>query len=172
MFIQLTQDRFALIDDEDIPLVGGCAWYPMAQHNGKFYAQNADRQLMHRLILGAMPGQIVDHINHDGLDNRRCNLRFVTASQNQWHSRPGKRNKSGYKGVCFDKTHGRWKARIQALGKKHHLGNFPSPQAAALAYDRAALALHGEFARLNFPSLHDPIVPLLPRPVTISEAQR
>ena len=95
--------------------------------------------------------EIVDHINHNGLDNRRANLRIATASQNNANSRRGmNRGRSKYKGVWWDEKAGKWRAGIKCQGKCIHLGMFDDEIEAAKAYDRAAGLYHGEFAVLNF----------------------
>ena len=115
---------------------------------------------MHRVILRAKPGQIVDHINRDTLDNRRANLRIVTASQNNWNQRllPA-HNTSGYRGVsqvichCVSRRYDevKWQATINVKKRMIHLGYFASREAAAHAYDRAAKMYHEGFGMLNFP---------------------
>ncbi|MGB7583176.1 MAG: AP2/ERF family transcription factor [Sedimentisphaerales bacterium] len=101
--------------------------------------------------MNAPKGTLVDHQNSDKLDNRRANLRLATNSQNQCNRRKTKNTSSQYKGVCLcpEKTH--WYANIKHKGKKIWLGSFTSEIEAALAYDKAALEYHREFARLNFP---------------------
>jgi hypothetical protein len=95
-------------------------------------------------------GYVIDHINRNGLDNRRANLRLATVAQNAWNSK--KRNShSGYKGVCYDKVKQRWRAAIVNHGRRIHLGYFEDKIAAAKAYDEVAKKYCGQFALLNFP---------------------
>jgi len=94
-------------------------------------------------------GYVIDHINRNGLDNRRSNLRFATIAQNAWNSRRRK-NRSGYKGVWYAKDKGRFRAAIWHNNKREYLGYFNSKIDAALEYDRAAKKYHGDFASLNF----------------------
>ena len=94
-------------------------------------------------------GFVIDHINHNGLDNRKANLRLATFAQNARNSRM-RRNRSGYKGVCFANDRGKYRAVIWHDNTRIHLGYFNSPISAALEYDRAAKKYHGEFAVLNF----------------------
>ena len=106
---------------------------------------------MHRVVAGAPEGLFVDHINHNGLDNRRANLRIVTAKQNSWNTRLGwKQGKSKYKGVGWDENAQKWRASIYIHNKLKHLGRFESEKEAAEAYDAAAKECRGEYAYLNF----------------------
>jgi len=107
---------------------------------------------MHRQILNARKGQIVDHKDRNSLDNRVDNLRFATYSQNARNKPKIKLNSSSrYVGVYFEKRYGRWTAQISVEGKHLWLGRFDSEIEAAKAYDTAAKKYHGEFACLNFP---------------------
>jgi hypothetical protein len=109
---------------------------------------------LHREIMQAPKGLLVDHKNNDGLDNRRANLRLATHSQNGCN-RPRKKNGSSrFKGVIFLKDRKRWSARLKKNGKHIFLGNFKNEIDAARVYDEAAKQYHGEFACLNFPKLH------------------
>jgi len=94
-------------------------------------------------------GWEVDHANHDGLDNRRANLRLATRSQNIANQRK-KRGASSYKGVYRLRDCNRWGAQIYRNGSKRHLGTFKDEVDAALAYDCALLEASGPFAKLNF----------------------
>jgi hypothetical protein len=102
---------------------------------------------MHRLILGAKPGQFVDHINGNGLDNQRSNLRLASRAQNNRNARRRADNTTGHRGVGHDR--GRFRATIYAGGQRINLGNYGTPLEAARAYDLVAKPLHGEYARLN-----------------------
>lgn len=157
LYIPLTQGKIALIDEEDAGLIGERSWSLAARREKNLtrnYAQGfiGNRVvLMHRVIMGARKGQVVDHINLDGLDNRRCNLRIVTPSQNNQNQARRVTSSCGYKGV--HKARNRWAARIHADGEAINLGNFLTPEDAARAYDNAARELFGEFGRFNFPLL-------------------
>jgi len=106
---------------------------------------------MHRLVVDTPKGMSTDHINGDGLDNRKQNLRICTHAENQRNRGPQKNNKSGFKGVYWQKNRKTWYARIQHNKKLLYLGCFKDKKEAAKAYDRKAIELHGEFAWLNFP---------------------
>ncbi len=107
--------------------------------------------LMHREIMGD-EGPFIDHIDHDGLNNQRENLRVVTKSENLRNQRKQFRNTSSrFKGVYFCKQTGRWAAGIKAGARKLRLGRFPTELDAARAYDAAAKEHFGEHACLNFP---------------------
>lgn len=107
---------------------------------------------LHSLVMGKLPdGYMVDHISGNRLDNRRENLRFATAQQNNANSK-SKIGTSTYKGVSFDSSRSLWISSIQVDGKTKHLGRFKSEVQAAEAYDDASYEQYGEFARLNFPN--------------------
>lgn len=142
----------ARIDEADAGTVAVCRSWSVEKRRNTFYAQgfvNGRVVRMHKLILPE--ASRVDHADGDGLNNTRTNLRPATNAQNHWNIGPVATNKSGFKGVCRH-SGTRWVAQIKANGQKYYLGLFESPEAAAHAYDRAALALHGEFAWVNFPT--------------------
>lgn len=156
--IPLTQGQVALIDDEDLGLVGRYRWYAAWNpHTQSFYAQtNAwlddDKKhtlRMHRLLLGNPKNVIVDHIDHDTLNNTRANLRLSTNKESSMNRRRRKDNASGYKGVRLDKRYGVWIARIQTSHGRKDIGRYRTAEEAYAAYCAAALEHHGEFARLT-----------------------
>lgn len=157
MEIALTRGKVAVIDDADASLVAGHNWHAEKDH-GVWYARtkplyrhNRKRPpiTMHHLILGKNAGGHIDHIDGDGLNNRRSNLRAATASQNAMNQRRLKANNtSGFKGVSR-RRNGKWHVQIQHLGRKIHLGDFSDIQRAAETYDKAAKELFGEFAATN-----------------------
>ena len=104
---------------------------------------------MHRLIARTPDGLDTDHIDRSGLNNQRANLRHCTESQNQYNTSVPNNNTSGFKGVTWHRARQKWQAQIQANGEHIHLGLFKTAEAAAHAYDKAALRLHGNFANIN-----------------------
>jgi len=155
---KLNQDFTTIVDDVDDDLLEGVRWSTLHRNRKRTYAirwSEAGRVLLHRLIMSRILGrelkrsEFVDHINGDGLDNRRENLRLATNSQNQANSGIRRNNTTGYKGVSFHKTLGKWHATIMVKGKKKHLGYFDTPEEAAEAYNDAARKYFGEFAYLN-----------------------
>jgi hypothetical protein len=151
-YVVLTKNRVAVIDAEDIALVAGYNWCAR-QKTRTVYAVRTDYSgekqstvALHSHILPPRDGYVVDHIDGDGLNNRRSNLRYATVAENRRNSRAAKRNKSGFKGVRASPT-GRWWAAITWDGKRQHLGTFDTAEEAAEAYRDAAKRLHGEFAR-------------------------
>lgn len=153
--IALTRGRVALVDDEDYARVACYRWHAGAGYAQRSVLVNGKRrtEFMHRFILGAVPGEITDHIDGDGYNNQRTNLRPCTHGENCRNARKQRTgNSSRYKGVCWHKQIGRWVAFICCDNKSEYLGTFTSEVDAAIAYDAAAQRLHGEFARLNYPS--------------------
>ncbi len=110
-----------------------------------------EKCLAHRAVWavhsGRWPENQIDHINGDKTDNRIANLREATHAENLQNSRRPSRNTSGFKGVCFDRSRGKWMARIHADGRDRMLGRFDTPEEAHAAYRAAAEKHHGEFAR-------------------------
>jgi hypothetical protein len=152
--IPLAGGDFVIVDAADLDWLRQWSWRADVRNAG--YARRAESVagarhtiLMHRQILGAPDGVQVDHVNGYGLDNRRANLRLCTAGENACNVGLRRDNRAGFKGVRQDKEW--WMARIQKGGRTVYLGCFRSAEEAARAYDVAALAHHGEFARLNFP---------------------
>ena len=125
----------------------GTRWYAVRSIKRSSLPDDRMLELMHRVIMGNPAGLVIDHINGNGLDNRRSNLRIATYSQNIANSHKPVRSKSGFKGV--HKFRKAWIASIRKDGVQRHLGVFDNPRDAARAFDEAALFLHGEFAKTN-----------------------
>lgn len=153
--IPLTQGKFAIVDAEDYDRLSRNKW--QAQYRfGTFYAKRSVRRSTHymrREIMRPPASLFCDHKNHDGLDNRKSNLRLCTRAENIRNQRPQKGRSSRYKGVCRVQGKYKWWAQIRFDGKIRHLGMFDSQPDAAVAYDRKAKELLGGFACLNFPQL-------------------
>lgn len=154
--VPLTQNKFAIVDDEDAERVLQRKWHYHRKKCGGEYAKHSYRKngkiidvLMHRFILDAPPGVEIDHKNNNGLDNRRENLRLATSAENKRNRGIQRHNKSGYKGVQLE--YGRWSAIIWVDGVRIRIGTFDTKEEAARAYDKGARLWHGEFAKLNFP---------------------
>ncbi|HLK61573.1 MAG TPA: AP2 domain-containing protein [Chthonomonadaceae bacterium] len=148
----------AWVDEQDAERVRAYRWYPSPQATTTYAITRINQGgkrtslYMHRLIMQPQADQQVDHINGNGLDNRRSNLRVCSLQQNLRNTGNQAGSTSCYKGVYWKKSVGRWVARISVEGKQRHLGYFRDEEEAACAYDRAARIAYGEYARLNFPA--------------------
>lgn len=163
--IPLTHGQVAIVDESDYEKLSAHKWHAFRPpHSKNWYAvreayregegptrNRRYRSHMHRVILDVDDCKkhlFVDHINGNGLDNRRSNLRLVTHSQNHMNERRRSDNASGHKGVSRASTISeRWQANITANGKTHYLGIFPTIQEAIEARREAGQKLHGEYAR-------------------------
>ena len=151
--IVLLRGQRALVDDEDYERLSQWRWRLGA--NG--YVCRGERKskdnyrtiLLAREVLKAPPGKVVDHINHDILDNRRSNLRICTYIQNQGNKALSKIGSSCFKGVSYHKDSKKWRSYIFYSYKHYHLGLFSTEIEAAQAYNAAAKVIFGEFALLN-----------------------
>lgn len=158
--IPLTQGKIALVDDADYDRLNQWRWYA-AKYGRTFYAlrnssqKNGKRRTiyMHRKILNLVPGdpKISDHVDGNGLNNQRRNLRTVTQFQNALNTAANFNSSSRFKGVSWDRSNKKWQVHIKVNVRKVFLGRFSDEISAALAYDRAANIHFAASARLNFP---------------------
>lgn len=162
MKIPLTKGQVAIVDDEDHERVSSLKWYAHKAYS-KWYALHSvyrrgttcEHLTMQNFVTGEVPaGHYVDHINGDGLDNRKCNLRIANKSQNKANAKKqiwvsGKPTTSKYKGVYWNKRISKWNASIKVNYKKIFIGHYHDEIKAALAYNKAAIENFGEFANLN-----------------------
>lgn len=138
--IMLTQGKFTVIDDEDFDRVNQHKWYfdngRAIKNDTMVDYKRGKRILLHRFIMGATDGQMVDHIDQDPLNNQKSNLRFTNQSQNQLNRGKNKNNTSGYKGVSFNKRQKKWFAHKSIMGKKIFLGYYKTKEEAHEAYEK------------------------------------
>lgn len=163
-YIELTQGKRAIVDDEDYDWLNQWNWCA-SETKPEIYIAYRKRRVgsgawkglrMHRLIKSPPLDMLVDHKNHDTLDNRKCNLRVCSVSQNNANRRPSIGKSSKYKGVRWSGHRNKWYAEIKTHSKGIHIGQFETPEQAAVAYDKQAIELFGEFAYTNaehFPEL-------------------
>jgi hypothetical protein len=155
-------DLVTIVDDEDFDKLNKYSWrlsnsgYVRRMTTIRINGEKKSKSFtMHREIMTAKEGQIVDHINRDKLDNRKENLRFVTREQSNQNRGISSRNTNGYKGVSLKVDHHKrkrpYEAKIKVNGKSIWLGTYETAIEAALDYDEMALVYHGDYAKLNFP---------------------
>lgn len=161
-YVTLTRGYEAIIDATDVPVVEGRNWHVLlikrkdgavrtayACHTLPRDVEGKQKHiLIHRVLMGDPVGLVIDHIDSDGLNCRRANMREATKSQNCHNQRQRFDNTSNVKGVHFCRRMGKYIAQIAVNGKKHHLGIFITMKDAADAYARANRDLHGKFGRL------------------------
>ena len=153
-YIELTQGKRAIVDDEDYDMLSGMKWHvrgEYAVHSEYHYPKNPGTTSMHKLIMPTPEGKVIDHINGNGLDNRRSNLRIVAQAQNCMNKKPY--SSSGYKGVTFDARYNSWQARIGINGKRITLGSCKTAIEAAKLYARAAKEIQGDYMHISTRSL-------------------
>jgi len=154
-FVALTKGYETVIDACDIPAILEFKWHA-AVHSGVVYARRcagrdaSGRQkfeMMHRRLVSPPDDGCVDHVNGNGLDNRRLNIRTASRAENNRNAKRRIDNTSGHKGVSFHRRLGKWQAYINYEGKRRSLGYFNVENEAADAYRAASLILHREFRR-------------------------
>ena len=136
-----------LVDNDAVDLLRAYTW--CVSGNGSVMSRTkGPATILHRLLLNAQPGDFVDHINGNPLDNRKSNLRVCSKQQNEFNTKVRKDNTSGYRGVCRTRA-GRFRAYINRDGKQYNLGVYATPEEAAVAYNLKAAELFGAYARPN-----------------------
>ncbi len=153
--VRLTKGFEAIIDSDDAGIVENYCWSSYVRDRTVYAGRtiksecNAKCLYLHRAIMNPPGSMQVDHINGNGLDNRKINLRIATSQQNNHNQRMRKDNKSGYKGVSWSNTAKAWKAQIRLFGKTINLGFFDCPKSAYEIYCDASIKLHKDFGRRN-----------------------
>ncbi len=162
-YIKLTQGKFAIVDDIDYEKLSRFMWQAAKKKYKKvvygFTVQRSCRCpfnqkrtiFMHRQIMSCPRGKVVDHIDHNPLNNQRTNLRICSKGKNNLNKLPYAKGSSKYKGVSWHYPLRKWRSQIQLNNQRHSLGYFIDEIKAAKIYDIAAKKLFGEFAHLNFP---------------------
>ena len=151
--IPLTQEKFTLVDDEDYEEIKKYKWWLVsAGYAGRKIGNRKNRKplYLHRYILKAPKGTVVDHLNGNKLDNQKSNIRICTQSHNLQNKKITKNSTSKYRGVSWSEYHKKWHSRICFKQKKTHVGYFDNEKIAAAEYDRVALKIYGENAYFNF----------------------
>lgn len=156
--IPLTQGQVCRVSAHRFEYLSQWKWHAWQSADGNYYARRAGRKAdgaktivaMHRQILGLVEGDglIGDHVNGDTLNNTDENIRIADPSQSSANQKKKVQNKSGFKGVHFDRRKQKWMAFINWRRKFYFLGYFPTPEAAAQAYAKAAEDMHGDFRRI------------------------
>jgi len=151
--IKLTKSQFALVDDEDFEWLNQFHWSAkINKHTIYAYRSSGSKCIwMHREILAISHDKDLrgDHIDHNGLNNTRKNLRIATHKQNNCYKKSAKNSTSKYLGVSFCKITNKWRATIYNNYKQKSLGRYDTEEQAGLAYNDYAIKIHGEFANLN-----------------------
>lgn len=152
-YIPLTSGEVAIVDNEDYDYLSGIKWSRTGPIDSPYvYASchsNGNAGLMHRFIMKPSKGDVIDHINHNTLDNRKCNLRVGTQSQNLMNMGMRSDNTSGVTGVSFEKWSSKWRASIQVDKKSIKLGRFTSMEQAIEAREKAEKIYFGDHAYNN-----------------------
>jgi|SRR5882672_148209 len=151
--IPLTQGQNAIVDAEDFDWLNKWNWAAYLDPKDRSFRayRNKNHIYMHRIITNCQSTEEVDHENHNTLDNRKQNLRKCSHEENCRNGQMRYNNTSGYKGVSWKKSIGKWQARIGIKNQKLYLGVFETPEEAAKAYDQASILYHGEFGFRNLP---------------------
>lgn len=150
--IPLSQGKFAIVDEDNFDALSEHNWmYSHGYAKRNFVKENGKKTTiyLHRVILGAEKGQIVDHKNGNPLDNRKTNIRICSQSENLFNKRIQSNNKSGYKGVAWNKEKKKWQAQARFCGKRYSIGYFQTKEEAAKAYNNTIIKISSEFSKPN-----------------------
>lgn len=151
--IPLTQGKVAMVDDEDFEYLSKNKWF-CAKGRNTFYAQRRDGKNgpiihMHRLIMNTSINKEVDHIDCNGLNNQKVNLRNCTRIENSYNSRMKSTNQNKVKGISFAKWANMYRVQLKTNGKRIHVGYFKTIFEASSAYNKHVLQTRGAFAKIN-----------------------
>jgi hypothetical protein len=149
--IELTQGKTAICDDEDYDRLIKHGWVYQPGRFGEEYARACIKQkgiLMHRFILNPPKYMEIDHVNGNGLDNRKCNIRICTHAENMRNRKNQSNNTSGHKGVHWDKQKNKWLVYAGKNNKRYYGGTYENIVDACSAQDKLSIKLYGEFARI------------------------
>jgi hypothetical protein len=155
--LKTTNNFLFIVDDDWAPLVRNHTWCASGAKKSKkkyvtaklYVDKKTETFLLHRLIVGALRGETVDHINGNSFDNRRANLRVATHQENLFNRGARKDSESGLKCVFYDKSRGKWAVRIKTKQQGRFFKRYPTKEVAIAEYNRIAREWHGEFAFLH-----------------------
>jgi len=155
-YVPLTRGYEAIVDIEDAGMASGYNWYVMFCGENLVYAARNERVtgkrktiLMHRVVANPSEKQVVDHRDHNGLNNRKSNLRVCSHTENIRNSRKRLDNTSGYRGVCWNKKLRKWQAEINVNGEVIYLGTFKDIEKAYQAYCKASRRYHKDYSNIG-----------------------
>lgn len=172
-YIKLNDNYKAAVDEEDYAKLSGRTWY-VSKRSGAFYVQSDSptRVYMHRVIMDCPDDMEVDHIDGNGLNNCKFNLRVCAHQQNCQSTKKQIGTTSIYKGVSWNKRDKFWEAYIKKDRIRYRLGYYKEEVTAAERYDLIALLLFGEFAKLNFSDKKDKYANILERLAKLEEEKK
>lgn len=149
--IKLTQNKIAFVDDEDFDFLSKFKWYAVKGSRTYYASRFVERKeiRMHNILIKHKKRNFIDHIDHNGLNNQKSNLRVCTKQQNNMNKLPMKGGTSKFLGVCWSQRAKKWRSTITHNGKNIHIGYYANEVDAAKAYNAMAKELFGEFANLN-----------------------
>lgn len=142
-------DLVAIVDDEDYLELSKYKWNAHFPKKSSTSYARCSKGYMHRMILNAPKGLQVDHVDHNGLNNQKNNIRICSSKENNVNIKSQKNSTSKYLGVSFEKSRNKWKACIRFNGKQKTIGRYNTEDEAGLAYNKEAVIHHGDFANLN-----------------------